>query len=468
MMQMMVPEGPRQLRAQLAGRAWRGGRPARSAKERFRHRAALRRRKTAASCACAPELFADHYSQATLFWKSQTDLRAGAYRVVVRVRAVEGRISSIAAAHGRAICATSTKIWRSASPTGSASTLPKAAKPARAKVDMTPSAALSIQRTPRRRSKGRKIGVLIADGSDAKTLKTLQAVSGERRRQAVRRRPARAWPEAVRRRRCEGRRPACRLAFAAVRRGCAVCSTRRRRKALAQEGAAVKWVMDAFAHLKAIGADAGGEAVARQGGRRKGRGRLRSRPGVPGRRQDAAMGARAEACARSPESQAARRRLAAASRPPEHVERQPEHHHQRAEIFGAARALVEHQRRGGHARHRHQQRERRHRRRGIFGQQPRPQRVAEQRSAIGQRGDAERQFQGRMRERGASVAAGASRTRQRQHRQRRDEARPGDERDGIDAADPLADDIARAPAHGGRQRQHERPEARVAPARRRR
>ncbi len=131
--------------------------------------------------------------------------------------------------------------------------LPKAAKPARAKVDLPPSPALSIQRNAKRVLKGRKIGVLIADGSDAKALAALK--------RAAEKEGATLFVVAPRLHglklsdgsaaQADGQLLGSPSAmFDAV----AICLDDKHAKTLAHEGAAVKWVMDAYAHLKAIGA----------------------------------------------------------------------------------------------------------------------------------------------------------------------------------------------------------------------
>ncbi len=51
---------------------------------------------------------------------------------------------------------------------------------------MEPSPALSIQRNAKATLEGRKIGVLIADGSDAKALKAVRAGGGKAGRRSVR------------------------------------------------------------------------------------------------------------------------------------------------------------------------------------------------------------------------------------------------------------------------------------------
>jgi catalase len=199
-----------------------------------------------------PELFADHYSQAALFWRSQTDSErahiASAFvfelskveleqvplRMVANLRNVDENLAARVA-------------------TGLGVDLPKASKPARANVEMEPSPALSIQRNAKATLAGRKIGVLIADGSDAKALKAL--------RQAAEKQGAALFVvsphvhnvelsdgKAVK---ADGQLAGSPSAlFDAV----AVILDEAGAKTLSREGAAVKWVMDAYGHLKAIGA----------------------------------------------------------------------------------------------------------------------------------------------------------------------------------------------------------------------
>ena len=272
----MVPKGRANVRAELAGRAWRGRRRARDADDGFvtePHFEARRRRQAARAAGAVRRPLQP--GDAVLEIADRH--RAGAYRLGLRVRAVQGRTASRSRRAWSPICATSTRSWRSASRKGSASTLPKAAKPARAKVEMPPSPALSIQRNAKATLEGRKIGVLIADGSDAKALKTLKQSAEKEGATLFVVGPPRSRREALGRLRGEGRRPVAGLALAAVRRGGARVSTRIRRKALSREGAAVKWVMDAFAHLKAIGADAAAKPLLDKAGVEKDDGRLRSR-----------------------------------------------------------------------------------------------------------------------------------------------------------------------------------------------
>ncbi|HWK35924.1 catalase [Sphingomonas sp.] len=119
------------------------------------------------------ELFADHYSQPRLFYRSQTDneqahiasalvfelskvqldhVRA---RVVSRLRNVDEDLARRVAA-------------------GLAIDLPEKAKAARAPIDMTPSDALSIQKQAQPTLKGRKVAILFAEGSDKAAIDTLK------------------------------------------------------------------------------------------------------------------------------------------------------------------------------------------------------------------------------------------------------------------------------------------------------
>ena len=96
-------EGPRHLRAEFARR------PTRHARRRAGFRS-LRRTAptTGAKGRIRAESFADHYSQARLFFRSQTATGAGAHRLGAGVRAVQGGDAARARGASSAICATST------------------------------------------------------------------------------------------------------------------------------------------------------------------------------------------------------------------------------------------------------------------------------------------------------------------------------------------------------------------------
>ncbi|MFD0849427.1 catalase [Sphingosinicella xenopeptidilytica] len=120
------------------------------------------------------ELFADHYSQARLFYRSQTEneqahiasalvfelskvqldhVRA---RVVSRLRNIDEDLAKRVA-------------------DGLAIDLPEKAKAAKAPVDMPPSDALSIQKQAKDMLEGRKVGILFSEGSDKGSIDTLKA-----------------------------------------------------------------------------------------------------------------------------------------------------------------------------------------------------------------------------------------------------------------------------------------------------
>jgi catalase len=121
------------------------------------------------------ELFADHYSQARQFYVSQTpteqthikdafvfelskvETPAIRARVVSHLMNIDGDLAS-AVADGLGL-----------------KNMPKAAEPARPVItDLPPSPALSIVRNGPENFKGRKLGVLVTDGADAKLLAALE------------------------------------------------------------------------------------------------------------------------------------------------------------------------------------------------------------------------------------------------------------------------------------------------------
>ncbi|KPF56889.1 catalase [Novosphingobium sp. AAP1] len=120
-----------------------------------------------------PELFADHYSQAALFFHSQTEseqahiasalvfelskvsLEHIRTRVLSRLRNVDEELASRVAE-------------------GLAMDLPEKAPAARAPTAMKPSDALSIQKQARKTFEGRKVGILFAEGSDKAAIDTLK------------------------------------------------------------------------------------------------------------------------------------------------------------------------------------------------------------------------------------------------------------------------------------------------------
>ncbi len=198
------------------------------------------------------ELFGDHYSQARLFWRSLTDnerahvassfvfelskvkLDQPPSRMIANLRNVDEELAS-RVANGLGIA------------------LPRKSKAVREPIDLEPSDALSIQKNMKATLKGRAVGVLYADGSDGAAIKrvtdAVRSAGGT---------PVLIAPKIGGATLADGSllKPDGQLAgtpsqtvdaiaLVLSEAGCA---------ALLNEAAAVQFVMDAFGHLKAIGA----------------------------------------------------------------------------------------------------------------------------------------------------------------------------------------------------------------------
>lgn len=197
------------------------------------------------------ELFADHYSQARLFWRSQqpseqahiassfvfelskVGLAQVPPRMVGNLRNVDEDLAKRVAA-------------------GLGLALPQKAPAARAPFDMEPSPALSIHTNMKATIEGRTIGILVADGTDASALANLT--------KAIQTAGARVFlvaPKIAGAKLADGTivkadgqlmgSPS--QLFDAI----AILLSQGATRTLINEGAAVQWVMDAFGHLKAIG-----------------------------------------------------------------------------------------------------------------------------------------------------------------------------------------------------------------------
>ena len=205
------------------------------------------------------ELFADHYSQARLFWKSMTQseqahiassftfelskvgLEQVPPRMVANLRNVDEELAKRVAS-------------------GIGIDLPRRAE-ARAKVlDLEPSQALSIQKNMKKTLQGRKVGILYADGSDGAEVEAVQ--------KAIEKDGATAFLVAPRvggaklkggtLLKADGQlagSPSQLFDAIAVILSDQGCQT------LMNEAGAVQFVMDAFGHLKAIGASKAAKAL---------------------------------------------------------------------------------------------------------------------------------------------------------------------------------------------------------------
>jgi catalase len=197
------------------------------------------------------ELFADHYSQARLFWKSQTHSeqahiassfvfelsKVGLKQVPPRM---VGNLLNVDPELAKRVAE------------GLGIDLPQKNPAAREPIDMAPSPALSIQKNMKQTIEGRKIGILIADGSDAHALQFLvNSIEDANATAFV------VAPKVGKARLSDGStiKADGQLAgspsqiFDAV----AVLLSGEGTGILLKEGAAVQWVMNAFVHLKAIG-----------------------------------------------------------------------------------------------------------------------------------------------------------------------------------------------------------------------
>ncbi|OYW80878.1 MAG: catalase HPII, partial [Asticcacaulis sp. 32-58-5] len=195
-----------------------------------------------------PELFADHYSQARLFWISQTEseqahiassfvfelskvgLAPVRERMVANLRNVNDDLAKRVA-------------------DGLNMPLPPKAKAARAPFDLPASDALSIQKNLKPTLMGRAVGILIADGTDAALLKQVKTAVTDAGGKAVI-----IAPKVGGAKLSDGNLMAAdaqlqgapSMLYDAV----FVCLSDEGCEALMNEGAAIQFVMDAFGHLK--------------------------------------------------------------------------------------------------------------------------------------------------------------------------------------------------------------------------
>jgi len=198
------------------------------------------------------ETFADHYSQASLFWRSMTEPEqrhiASAFvfelskvcTLAVRRRML-GHLANINPELGSRV-ATGLGMEQQA----------EKIKPARPIVDMKPSPALSLIAKAPKTLEGRKVGVLITDGTDAATVQALKAAveKAGATLQTVAPRVGGVGLEGGARMAADHQvagGPS--ILFDAV----VVAPSADGAGALGRDAAAIDWIRDAFAHLKVIG-----------------------------------------------------------------------------------------------------------------------------------------------------------------------------------------------------------------------
>jgi len=200
-----------------------------------------------------PESFADHYSQARLFFRSMDPAEQAHI-----ASALVFELSKVSLDHIRTAMMANlrnvdeTLAQRVAD--GLAMDLPEASKTAAPVLDMDPSPALRIIRGPLEKHtlEGRTVGILIANGTDADALKTLKdAVRGAGGHAMTISPKVGAVPlsdgSTVKADAQLFGQPSVTVD------ACAVILSSEATAKLKKEGAAVQWVMDAFGHLKAIG-----------------------------------------------------------------------------------------------------------------------------------------------------------------------------------------------------------------------
>jgi catalase len=198
-----------------------------------------------------PESFADHYSQARLFYRSMTENEQAHIALgftfelsksdseKVRARMI-GNLRNVDESLAKRVA------------DGIGMELPPKSKAAVEPIDMEPSPALSIQRNMKHTIEGRMIGILYADGSDAKGLHGVVAAVNK-----AGGRPFLVCPKAGGAKLSDGSllkadgllsgSPS--QLFDAV----AIVLSGEGCQMLLKESAAVQFAMDAFGHLKAIG-----------------------------------------------------------------------------------------------------------------------------------------------------------------------------------------------------------------------
>lgn len=200
-----------------------------------------------------PESFADHYSQARLFWRSM-DTAEQAHIASAFVF----ELSKVSLEHIRiAMLANLRNVdeeLASRVAEGLAMELPEASPTKVPVIDMDASPALRIIRGPLEKHtlQGRTVGILFADGTDAGELKALQKAIKSAGGHAITIAPkVGAVPlsdgSAVKADAQLFGQPSVTVD------ACAVILSKDACAKLVKEGAAVQWVMDAFGHLKAIG-----------------------------------------------------------------------------------------------------------------------------------------------------------------------------------------------------------------------
>src|SRR5690606_8745154 len=215
-----------------------------------------------------PESFADHYTQARLFYRSQSEVERThiATALVFELSKVEtAHVRAAMVGHLRHVDAGLAE--RVAGGLGM-SELPPAPRAVVEPKDMPPSPALRIIDRMKPTLAGRAVGILVHEGSDAAEIKALKkaAEGAGAAVKIVAQKLGGATLSDGKKMPADGQLAGTpSMIFDAV----AVVLTPASGKALATDADAVDFVRDAFGHLKAIAASAGAKALLDAGGVRK-------------------------------------------------------------------------------------------------------------------------------------------------------------------------------------------------------
>ncbi|MEH6759062.1 MAG: catalase [Parasphingorhabdus sp.] len=200
------------------------------------------------------ELFADHFSQARMFYLSQTENEQAHI-----ASAIVFELSKVTLAHVRERVVSQIRnidedlAQRIAD--GLAIDLPKAAKPAREPVDLGTSDALSIQKNAKDILQGRQVGILFAEGSDKKAIDDIKKAVEDKGGTAMLIAP-KVGGIKVKGGTLEADGQLAGTPSVLLD-AVAMVLTEAAAKKLTTDSAAVGFVCDAWAHLKAIGYDEG-------------------------------------------------------------------------------------------------------------------------------------------------------------------------------------------------------------------
>ena len=206
------------------------------------------------------ESFADHYSHARLFYRSQLPVEQD--HIVAALVFELSKVETAAIRQrmvGNLVNVDEDLARRVAGGIGLAE-VPPAAEPARQPIDLPPSPALGLIGKATGAARGRMVGVLFDKGSDGKRLDAL-AKACEREGVTV------AWiAPTIGAKEVGGRGPRVADRQLAGNPSClfdavAVVLSEAAAARLVSEAAAVDFVRDAFGHLKMIAADAGGQVL---------------------------------------------------------------------------------------------------------------------------------------------------------------------------------------------------------------